>query len=152
MWFQIRQFLARARDYVHNIPFNIQLRLLNLRYGRGNIPPDKLPQIITGGPEEERVFHRVIMGSTYLNAILAHYKVSISDSVAAGAFGRYLRAQSLDEDEVELIRGILSDEHPALRMYELVQRCGDIPETKLTFFGPPAPFESMEAWLLSIER
>lgn len=152
MLFQFGQFLARTRDYIRNIPFVIHLKLLNLRYGRGNIPADKLPQIITGGPEEERVFHRTIMGSSYLNAILAHYKVPIEDSVAAGAFGRYLRLQSLDEDEVELIRSILSDEHPALRMYELVQRCGDIPETKLKFFGPPAPFESMEAWLLSIER
>lgn len=152
MWFQFRQWIARKRDVIRNIPFNIHLTLLTWYYGRGKIPVDKLPQILSGDPAEEEVFRRIVFGSTYLNAILNHYKVEISDSIAAGVFGRYIRIQSLDEEEVEVVRKILADEHPALKMYEFVQMCGDIPEVKLKYFGPPAPFETMEAWLLSLEK
>jgi len=150
MWFKLKQGLMRWHIKLLNVPFNLRLIVLNWRYGRGNIPHDKLPQIITTA-EDEEIFHLIIKACGYLKTILSHYKIPMEDSITAGALSRYMRTESLGEDEHQVIHHILMHEHPALELLKLVQRTGEVSKQKLDFFGPPSSFESMEAWALSLE-
>lgn len=148
--FKLKQFLSRAYVRASGIPLSLKLTYLNLRYGRGNIPADKLPKILSDDPEDRKAFFQTLEVCGLLYKILGHYRIEMQDSVVACMVSRYMHMDSESEEERMTVYDLMVRSDRAVALLHLVQK-NDVHKNKLRFFGPPPPFDTMEAWVTSLD-
>lgn len=131
--------------------FSLRLTLLNLRYGRGNIPANKLPSVFKFSSSHEEIeFRRTVTAIHCLQQITDQYRLAWDQCVVPKGFLRYIRYELNSSEEEEDYRRAIHSYYPACYLFEMMVLAGDIPPHKLNFYSHPEPFESREDWLKSL--
>lgn len=141
--FRLGTFLAR----VNNIKFNIHLKLLNLRYGRGNIPADKLPAILPMSEEGKQDFYVTIKAAAIIVAICERFGVDYTETDFGRHFGRLINNQLLGHDDYNSIMTILHKPNLRRAIFEALIEYGDLEQRKLDFFLAGDKKDEFETWL-----
>jgi len=150
---RINKAFIRRVAWVKSVAFELRLKWLAFCYkGAKNIPVDKLPKISMGDEHDEFCIINSVKIHGYFNLLSEHYKLDKSQSVFMGIMGRFIHAYYLDEEVEHWFYGLLNTQPPmiGIEVFKAMRLLGDIPDHKLNYFTPPAPYETPIEWMLAL--
>lgn len=146
--FKVRRWFSSLIRVVDGFVFSTRMWWLVRKYGSG----DKIPQeVIRGllGPIDD-VTAQSMMFATVLYKICDHYKIDVFNTHIGVTYGDYIQNRLTSEADQEYVMKIITSPCPALEAHIDMLERGDITVEKYRYFGPPAPYETMEAWLMTL--
>lgn len=145
--FKIKKWLAHLLVALDAIIIRFRLRLLNLRYGRGNVPKDKISALLTIDKESQLIITRIFEVSDYVLVLLHHYGVDPSTSRTQDSLTRLTTLGLESPEEESEILDLLDRADHAKVVLEHMLNNGDIPPHKYTYYPHPSEHESEQLWL-----
>lgn len=147
MLYKLKQRMLRLVFVISNIAFSLRLRLLNLRYGKGNIPQDKLPPVLVGTEEDKLMVVRLLKVVGYVTVFSDHYNVDPDNSYTRNLLGALIASRFENEEQEKEALDLLSRADHARVVLKYMLDNGDIAKHKYAYYKHPTAYKSEDEWL-----
>jgi hypothetical protein len=140
--------LTPLLKWLSNVPFVLTLKILNLRYGRGNVPSPVLTKYCGKYLKVDDGEHALILLSSTVHDACVKFNIEFSESKLVLRLSKVLRNENITHADLRWVEDIVNHNDLRRNLIQCFIGMGDLTATKFQFFDNP----QNEAWLSEVDK
>ncbi len=134
--------------WLGNLPFVLTLKILNLKYGRGNVPDEVLSKHVGKYLKVDDGDHALILLSTTVSQVCEKFNIDFNESKLVKRLSKVVRNENITHDDLLWVEDIVNHKDLRRNLIQCFMDMGDLTVTRFQFFNNP----KNETWLSEVDE